>query len=434
MASHRRGVLALAVCVAATTVLTAAASYPDSRPPAAPADTSDALVAALGTGSVENQRLLGALKSWILAQPDVDSSGYIDQVNDAENGSVRLLWSGQSPLRAAAVNRAAELGIDAVIEERPYSLARIDEIASAVLEHADDITAAGFTVSSVVGVQADTAGIQVEGDFVRGPVNDQARDSLLESVKTVVAGVAGVALDVLPGHSASTAGGTRADSTAPFFAGSYIQMQASESTCSTGFSMRVNGVDHATTARHCDPRGDVFRARDGKAIVGSGLVTSRDGAMTVLTGPGTGRTFDGAWNDAKGYNKRVHNRYDVGLNDRVCTSGGNSGVHCGIKVTATAVYADDGSGRFSNVRGEQQNSGAIAAIQGDSGGPVFVPYGGALNGYVGAVGMIQFVQDASTKGCGSVHDSGGKCSRTVLFSTIETIERRGEIGATLVTE
>lgn len=426
--------LAVTMCIALTSVLTATSARAEDRPESVAGDSSDAFVAALGTRFMENQRILGELKSWIITQPDALSSGYLDQVNDAENRSVRLLWSGESTLRAAALSKAAELGIDAVIEERPFTLSKINDVATAVFDHKNDIAAAGFTISSIVGVQADIADIQLEGDFTREPIGQQARDQVVANVRAIVAVIAGVPLEIIPGHKLSTAAGTRSRSTAPFYAGSYMIKQDHKGTCSTGFAMKVGSVNRATTARHCDSGNGVYLARDGDANFGSRMLSSNDGAMNVLTSTGAGRTFDNEWNNSIGFNKGVYNYYDAGLNSLVCTSGGNSGVHCNIKVTAADVYSDDGYGRFSNIRGEQQSAGKIAAIQGDSGGPVFVPYGGDFDQYVGASGIIQFVENGSTKDCGSVHDLGSnKCSKTVLFSSIHTVDLYGQIGATLVT-
>jgi hypothetical protein len=116
--------------------------------------------------------------------------------------------------------------------------------------------------------------------------------------------------------------------------------------------------------------------------------------------------FDGSWNNPDGYRKPVQELRDVGLNTLVCTSGGNSGVHCNVKVTAMVVSFNDGYGTVSTMRGVQQTSGRIAVIQGDSGGPVLISY---ANGKVGAVDMIQGLENGTTSGCGSVHDAGATC-------------------------
>lgn len=151
---------------------------------------------------------------------------------------------------------------------------------------------------------------------------------------------------------------------------------------------------------------------------------SSDGGARVLTGHGAAQMFDGPYDDPDGFRKPVQKLADVGLRDYVCTSGGNSGVHCGIKVTDMKVSFKDGyGGKFLTIKGIQQDPFKIAQIQGDSGGPVLVPY---RNGKVGAVGMIQGYQLGTTKGCGPVHDRGSttsrnKCSRIVLFSSMRTI-------------
>lgn len=198
--------------------------------------------------------------------------------------------------------------------------------------------------------------------------------------------------------------------------------------CSSGFSLRSGGRTYTTTARHC--RG-TFRAYSRpSSVYGSNYRSSTDGAATMLTGRGGSRMFDGAWSNSPGYNKPVAGYYDVSLNDNVCTSGANSGVHCSVKITDMSRMWDDKRGAVSTIVGVRQGAG-IAAIQGDSGGPVAVPYS---SGKVGAVGMIQAVSSPMMTGtsCGSARVRGtNKCSKTVLFTSMRTIAR--SFNAPLVT-
>ena len=102
-------------------------------------------------------------------------------------------------------------------------------------------------------------------------------------------------------------------------------------------------------------------------------------------------------------------------------------------MTDLRVSFYDGYGSTLNTRGIQQTSGKLADIQGDSGGPVLALY---ANGKVGAVGMIQGLQNETTTGCGSVHDVGSAdhknlCSKTVLFVSMRTIVRHVSSAALL---
>ncbi len=79
-------------------------------------------------------------------------------------------------------------------------------------------------------------------------------------------------------------------------------------------------------------------------------------------------------------------------------------------------YWNDGYGYASQMEGYQATNGQWAAIQGDSGGPVLVPYG---NGSVGAAGMIQAVAGTlyNNGNCGSVRDGGGRISAVDTFGS-----------------
>lgn len=138
--------------------------------------------------------------------------------------------------------------------------------------------------------------------------------------------------------------------------------------------------------------------------------------------------FDGAYNNSAGYSKTVSGFQDVSLGDYVCTSGGNSGVHCNIEVISLRRWWNDGWGGAWQIEGYQRTAGQYAAIQGDSGGPVLMP---RANGTVGAVGMIQAVLNADTNGCAPARDLGSNvCSPDVLFTSTRTIAN--SLGMSLV--
>lgn len=387
-------------------------------------DPTNDFIDEVGQEFIDNQRILGEFKGWILEQPGVEQSGYIDQVNDAAHLSTRLLWFGDDSLKAAALEQASSRGITASVEQRPQPLSVINSIAARISDRSGELAAAGFAISSVVGVQAETSTIQVEGELTR--LNGSP-----EAITRRMSEIAGVPVSIVIDRRVDLAVATRWDDSSPFYAGGY--MKSSHGTCSSGFAVRYAGANHATTARHCNPGSGGYTARGGWASYGAVIATTADAALNVLSGAGAGRTFDNEWNNGSGFSKSVLNVFNVGLNDRICTSGGNSGVHCNVKITAMSVYIDDGHGYFSTIRGVQQNSADIAAIQGDSGGPVFMPYGGSYDQRVGAVGILQAVENGASGACGSVHDAGSSlCSRTVLFSSIQTALIHGGLHANLV--
>ena len=412
-------------------------SSPPPMPPAAgwPSNVSATFI--------QNQLDLDMLKTWILDQPDVASSGYIDQVHDSNARAVTFLWHGTDDLQRRAVAEATRRNIHVTIEQRSHSLPEITAASNAILDHADDLEAAGFKVSDVVGVQARFDGIAVEGVNVTPKAAASSTETAgttsaarMSGTATVPAGSTTVAdvlarltdipVTVVPGVSVATSSGRNADAT-PFYAGGY--MTSGDHTCSTGFALVIGGVAKITTARHCQPPTGTWTARFGSGTYGGPYKTSTDGALLVLTAAGYGRSFVGGIGSTA--STPVVGYVDVGINDFVCTGGGNSGQHCGLTVTAMKVQFNDGYGYVSTIRADISNGG-IAAIQGDSGGPVFI-YKGAG---VAAVGMIQGQPSPGWTGsiCGTVVDLGNnQCSGAVYFTSIHTVITYGGLGASLAT-
>ncbi|MEV4514424.1 hypothetical protein AB0K00_36365 [Dactylosporangium sp. NPDC049525] len=390
----------------------------------ASAGASDQLVQADLAG---RQERLMALKSWIITQPGVESSGYVESVNDAKNLATTILWAGPvSAFQQAILAEAKSRGIAVTVRQRKFTRQHLIDAAQAVSSSAGKGALQGFSVTSVATLDPDFDGVVVRGSHTGVP------SSALANAQAVTAKAlsAQIGVDVSVGGADGTirpSVATRSNDTAAFNAGGYMLSPSSGTTCSTGWGILLNGVYRTTTARHCW-RHD-YRARDGSAGYGDGLVNSSDGAARVMTTSGFYWMFDGAWNDSSGYKKTVIGYGDVSSGDSVCTSGGNSGVHCGIQVGTMCVLFNDGMG-FGNIctiRGHQVNNG-ISNIQGDSGGPVFT-LGGA--GQVRATGMIQGLQ-GGWQNCTGVHDGGANwCSDWVLFSSARTINNA--LGASLRT-
>lgn len=432
---RKRRVAALSAIPFGILLVLAGTGAADAKPAPLPGPTNttplDQYVQSVGNEKLDKQQKLMEFKSWITQQPGIEESGYIDQINDATNLSTRLLWHGDTPLQDTVIKEAKVRGITATIERRPQSLPEIKKAAEAIWAHEPDFAAMGFKLASVVGVTASSEAIEVRGDrSLEGTAGRSTSDSL-QQVKDLASQLAGVSIDVQDGHEVAPAVG-RSNDSSPFYAGGYM-LGANGTACSTGFSLYWNGFARPTTARHCVAT--PYKARDNSAVsYGSTAAVSSDGAGRILTSIGAGRMFDGAWNNSAGYSKPVWGFADVSLGDGICTSGGNSGVHCNIYVTAMQEYVNDGYGVTSNIRGEVSGPVGIAAIQGDSGGPVLVPY---TNGYVGAAGMIQSVAwpYGYSTGCGPAHDYGeggaNKCSPVVLFTSMRTIASYS--GASLVT-
>lgn len=323
-------------------------------------------------------------------------------------------------LRDTVSAEAKARGITVTFAERPYSIPQIRDAIQKIDSKKQSFATLGFQVDGIVGVRDDDGSIAVEGHAIGAAAPD------LTNVAAIAKQAAGVTVRVVDKQKA-TAAATRSNDYAPFNSGGYM-LRVGGGTCSTGFAVADAGRTYTITARHCE-QGSWYDRDNSGVYVGYEIRDSPDGQASLLDGTGSKWMFDGAWNNSAGYSKAVSGFQDVSLGDYVCTSGGNSGVHCTIKIVSLWRWWNDGWGGGWNIEGYQQTAGAIAAIQGDSGGPVLMP---RADGTVGAVGMIQAVLNADTNGCAPAHDLGSNvCSPDVLFTSTRTIAN--SLGMSLVT-
>jgi hypothetical protein len=357
------------------------------------------------------QLRLDDFTGWILTRPETASSGYIAPIYDAAHLKMTVLWYGPvTAFKRRIAAEAARRGITLEFQSRKHSRAQTEAAARSVLETSGTGPWRGFHIDTVAGIMADYDGITVRAEPVAGFA---APAQALTDAARAASAQLGFDVRVVPGTPVGAANATRSDDWPAFNAGGYMRSRSDGSTCSSGFAIVVNGSSHTTTARHCT-RND-YRAKDGTNTYGAGVANSPDGAARYLSQSGSAFMFDGAWNDPNGYKKIVTGFADIGIGGLVCTSGGNSGVHCGIKVYALSVLWNDGFGPISTIEAYQVDGG-VANVQGDSGGPVLATAGPGL---VHADGMIQaWVYQLSN--CGSVHDPG-ICGNGVLFTSMRTI-------------
>ncbi len=301
------------------------------------------------------------------------------------------------------------------VTPRKYGRTQIDAAIATIYRDAHAGRWGTFAIAGVSGVQADYDGVTVSG-AARGSGAGRPGDAATATMDRLAAAATratGVAVRVTAGDAPTMTTATRANDVSPFNAGGLIFSPSTSTMCSSGFSIRVSGVTHTTTARHCWQHD--YRAHNGIADYGDGVVNSGNGAGREMSAPGSVLMFDGAWNNSAGLVKIVISFGDASLGDSVCVSGGNSGAHCNIKVDATQYSVNDGFGFVSMIRATQATGGAIAVAGGDSGGPVLVS---ASSSAIRAVGMIQ--AGSVTAACGSVRVAT-TCYKTIYFTSMRTV-------------
>jgi hypothetical protein len=375
----------------------------------------------VGAAAIRNQNSLSLFRAWMFTQPGFARSGYVGTIDDLARKATTIMWYGpRTHLLTAIIREGARRGIAVSIQHRRYSLQQINAATAAIWKQAAAGSWTGFKISDIAGISANQDGITVEGTYTAVPAGRRA-----PQVKSLATVVRGVQVHIAPGHAVTLYKGRDAD-VAPFDAGGFMKGYYTAAICSSGFAIVINGESHTTTARHCNDgnaEGDYVVANSFLSPTppptsqwyGKYLEYSGDGGGMVMGNTGFFAMWNHGWNSTTA--SLVIGYEDLGMNDLVCTEGGNSGEHCNIKVTSLSKSFTDQYGTFSVIEGVQ-TGGGIAAMAGDSGGPV-MSLANTSSGQVRAAGMIQG-GNSSAIDCGASYTSG-PCSSNVYFSSMRTI-------------
>jgi hypothetical protein len=365
------------------------------------------------------QSTLSDFRDWTVAEVGTNS-GYLESVNEATTTSVTLLWAGApNAMQAAVLAEAQRRTITATVVQRQYTKSQLTQAVDAAWASADSHSGvfANFTIGTADAVSATFDGVVITGQHNSNPADTAAADLALSQQATQSLGIAvKVKTAEIP---TLTAGTKRSNDSAPYNAGAF--MFNSGGGCSTGFGIRIGTATYTTTARHCvvpmrpyDDNGLFPRFAGSKQLSG-------DGGARLLNVGGSKLMFYG--NYASTLKATVIGTKNVraGIGDYVCTSGGNSGTHCGGGLNQQVIGSTtmgDGFGAKFGVLYATRKDGGVAAVGGDSGGPV---YRNATGTDVYAVGMIQ--AGSGQVACGSTRTSTTNlaCGKTVYYSSINTI-------------
>lgn len=233
---------------------------------------------------------------------------------------------------------------------------------------------------------------------------------------------------VVDAHNAPTPL-TRSSDSAPWQGGGAIGIRwdGNDVTgCSTGFAIVLpSGAGRLLTAAHCAKIGDVMR--DGTVDQNIGPISGRKPKFDAAVidpnaSPATvGKVFGGPWNAGTGhsrYQSWVGGASNPSLGAKVCTSGAQSGEHCGLEVTSTSITWGCPNGNTCTGFRIHSNGG-MAGASGDSGGPI---YRKRSDGRVGASGIISYGKGLTE--CSGLRNPrwvAGSCYQTVYAPRIEAI-------------
>ncbi|MFB7678299.1 S1 family peptidase [Kitasatospora purpeofusca] len=328
------------------------------------------------TAVLARQEILDRLADEITRVPEHERSlvpGYAGHTVDPQHGHLDLYWHGTLPDHLAKVLAAAPTGITTSVHRAPYSLRELRAGRDRLVDAAERGEEGAVWTSA--GPMADGSGLTV------GYTPDGASrhgDATADEVSARATAIAGVPVTAVAG-TASTATTTRHSDASPWSAGAELTTPGN-GWCTSGFGGWRGTTAVLLTASHCGTSG-TYRTGTGTVV---GPATDSDTGLdtTVISVNGTpsGKYFDGGWDNASGYAKRVVGAGRNNVGDLVCASGAMSGIHCSLKITATDVAAEvNGQWRTDLDTATRTDDSTVAVAKGDSGGPVIASVNGGAD-------------------------------------------------------
>ncbi|MFI9163129.1 hypothetical protein [Kitasatospora aureofaciens] len=363
---------------------------------------------------LDRQRALEQLADAVTGVPEhrrATVPGYAGHTIDPERGILTLFWHGDVPERVSGLLEHPPAGVTARVRQAPYTLRHLREardrlVAAAARGEAD-------AVWNGAGPAADGTGLNVT---YTPDTTGRRRAPTGERIAAHAAEVAGVPVTAAPAATpAATA--TRHSDASPWSAGAELTAPGN-AFCTSGFGAWRDKTPVLLTAAHCGTSG-TYKTGTGTTI-GTAAVSDTGLDITIINTDGTpsGRFYDGTWDNASGYSKRVIGAGHNSVGGLVCGSGAMSGVHCDLKVTKTDYAASvEGTWHKDMDVAERTDSGTIAVAQGDSGGPTFASINGGED--MQARGII--VAGGGQKVVCSPTAARTTCYDTVLYTPISPI-------------
>ncbi|UKZ02674.1 S1 family peptidase (plasmid) [Streptomyces viridifaciens] len=341
----------------------------------------------------------------------VTVAGYAGHTIDPGLGLLTLFWHGDVPERVSNVLAHPPAGIIATVRQAPYTLQELCEARDRLV-----VAAARGEADAVwngVGPAPEGTGLTVT---YTPAINGGHRMLTGERVAARAADIAGVPVTAAPA-TAPAATATRHSDANPWSAGAELTTPGN-AFCTSGFGAWRDKTPVLLTAAHCGTSG-TYKTGTGTVIgAASDADTGLDITVINTNGTPSGRFYDGAWDNASGYSKRVFGAGHNSVGGLVCGSGAMSGVHCGLKVTQTEYAASvEGTWHKDMDVAERTDSGTVAVAQGDSGGPVFASINGGED--MQARGII--VAGGGQKAVCSPTAARTICYDTVLYTPISPV-------------
>lgn len=338
-----------------------------------------------------------------------DRSGFANVAIDIPTKTVTVRWKGDQPSELAALTaQVLDGGIRVVVMPAVYSE---DEIMDAGTLLRSEFAGEPWRPTLWHGTP--------ERDALIVGVPKSALDAVGENVlKERFEQVAGMPVQVVLGDLVPL---SRQDDASNWSGGAGM-IKSTGGYCSTGFAVLDGAYGRLLSAAHCDTTGNTSWY-DG---TGSDIFTyggsyvdvhqqSWDSLLIDPVGGTQGKVYVGPWYSTT--KRSVAAASPTADGDSVCTSGANSGEHCGTVIDRQVSF---GCGQYVCYGSLAANSNQnVMGVHGDSGGPV---YGYNADGRVRAKGIISSGWPFAYTTCPSTaHPSGPDCYYAIAYVGINPL-------------
>jgi hypothetical protein len=280
------------------------------------------------------------------------------------NGDVVLWWKGPLPPAVEDAVAAEQGAVPVAVTHAEHSLA---ELQAAIAPIADDIRATRAVPYFGVAPQTDGSGIVVFAD----------ESAATAAVPERWAVPADMAVSITIGGRFETYFSRAAD-IEPFWGGAAFRNNDNGGVCTAGFPVARGGRGYMLTAGHCGRPGGTWSNGDNSSFAGVAVEENVYHDLLLVSAPVANRIYVG--NPTTTASMRVAGWGTPFFDENLCTSGRLTTTICNVNVWLQNYYTC-GADIYNNVEcyGDlwiaSQAYGLPAGQRGDSGGPVFRPWG-----------------------------------------------------------
>ncbi|GAA1934351.1 hypothetical protein [Streptantibioticus ferralitis] len=316
--------------------------------------------------------------------------GFTEVAVDPDHNDLRLYWKGTPPQRVKRILAHLPTGVTTKVFPALYSKAELHAARNKLLHGGkpEDLHIPGNTTPiriTSIGPAVDGSSLQIGYDEDHGtgkrdhadPLAAGVRQSRTDEVKALTRQLTGVSTAAIY-KPLSVDLSSRQQDSSPWYGGAALR-NPSGGICSSSFAVK-NGQGHymMSTAYHCNGGNGQWSTYWGGTPVGTsdGLQQSAsDDALGIdlPSGLSAGDLYDGPASETDGYYKAVSGWGHNNVGDYVCTDGANSGIHTNVQISQTDIGVTGENGVYRPITDLAYATApdGVAAVNGDSGGPVF---------------------------------------------------------------